>query len=396
MRVLYITLEDLSLHKGSVVHIREVIDGLQKRGHQVGLIGGASTNLEITNHFRNIHPRSSFLSKFFNSRKKSYVLSTILLFLALIRMLRKYDIIYARDFHTVIIALLPRLIFRKRLVFEINGIANEEQRLKSHSVLNRVLAFFIDKGEKIATKCSDRIVSVTPQIALYLTQFFHCQPGKVKVIGNGVNTEKFKPIHYETLLWSWRNRLGIKKEDVVIAFVGNLAPWQGVDILIEGAFPLLVQNEKLKFLIVGEGLLGNALLKRVSDSKSEKNFIFTGMIRYEDIPILINLSDICVAPFISRRNRITGVSPLKVFEYMACGKPVVCSRIEGLEFIEEEEVGRLIQPEDAMSLQEGLLDLIRNPQKRLIMGERGFQIGRERFDWSLKVASIEKVLEGLA
>ena len=125
----------------------------------------------------------------------------------------------------------------------------------------------------------------------------------------------------------------------MIAFVGNLAPWQGVNILIESAFQLLVNNENLKFLIVGEGSLRDSLEKRVSDSKYEKKFIFTGMIQYEDIPILINIADICVAPFISKRNRITGVSPIKVFEYMACGKPVICSRIEGLEFIEEEGVG---------------------------------------------------------
>jgi glycosyltransferase involved in cell wall biosynthesis len=396
MRILYITLENLSLYKGSVTHIKEVIDRLRERGHQIGLIGSAWPRLENFDQFYNIHPKTFFPIKFLIRREKSYSVSSLLLFLFLFRILQQYDIIYARDFHTVFIALLPRLIFRKKLVFEINGIANEEQKLKSHSFLNRIQGFFIEKGERIATKCSDRIVSVTPQIALYLNRFFHCLPEKVKVIGNGVNTEKFKPIRDEPLLWSWRNRLGIKKEDVVIAFVGNLAPWQGVDILIEGAFPLLAQNEGLKFLVVGDGLLKNALLRRVSDSKGEKHFIFTGMIRYEEIPILINLADICVAPFISRRNRITGVSPLKVFEYMACGKPVVCSRIEGLEFIEKEDAGRLIEPEDVMSLQEGLLDLIKSPQKRVIMGEKGFHISRERFDWRLKVASIEKVLEGLA
>ena len=108
------------------------------------------------------------------------------------------------------------------------------------------------------------------------------------------------------------------------------------------------------------------------------------MIEYEDIPILINIADICVAPFISKRNRTTGVSPLKVFEYMACGKPVVGSRIEGLEFIEQEGVGRLIPPEDVMSLQEGLIDLIKNPQKRIMMGNKGLQIAREKFELGIE------------
>jgi len=369
MKILYITLEDLSLHKGSVTHIKEIVAGLQKRGHQVGLIGRPW---------------------------KSIVLSSLFLLISLFGKLPQYDVIYARDYHTVILALLPRLFFRKKLVYEINGIAHEEQKLKSHSIVNHILVSIIQKAEKMATRCSDRIVSVTPQIATYLIQDFHCQADKVKVIGNGVNTKKFQPLYAETLLWSWRKKLGITKEDVVIAFIGNLALWQGVNILIESAFQLLSNRENLKFLIVGDGLLRGSLEKRVSDSIYEKKFIFTGMIEYEEIPILINLADICVAPFISKRNRTTGVSPLKVFEYMACGKPIVCSRIEGLEFIEQEGVGRLISPEDVVSLQEELIDLIKNLQKRIMMGNKGLQIAHENFDWELKSALIEKVLKELA
>jgi glycosyltransferase involved in cell wall biosynthesis len=152
----------------------------------------------------------------------------------------------------------------------------------------------------------------------------------------------------------------------------------------------------LKFLIVGEGFLRDFLEERVSDSKYEKKFIFTGMIQYEDIPVLINIADICVAPFISRRNRITGVSPIKVFEYMACGKPVISSRIEGLEFIEEEEAGRLIEPEDVIGLEKALYDLIKDLQKRMRMGKKGLQIARERFSWESMVIKIEEVLKGLA
>ena len=396
MRILYITLENLSLHKGSVIHIKEVIEGLQKRGHRVGLIGSAWTELQNADDFYNIRPNIMPLFKFFGFKRKSYFVSSVLLFLHLLKVLRQYDIIYARDFHTVIIAFIPRLVFKKKLVFEINGLAGEEQRLKRKSLLNQVLANVFQEAEKIATRCSDRIISVTPQIAAYLTRYFHCQADKVKVIGNGVNTKNFHPIEDEALLWSWRRRLGIAKEDVVIAFVGNLAPWQGVNILIESALQLLSNEKDLKFLIVGEGFLRDSLQKRVFGSGYEEKFIFTGMIKYEDIPILINIADICVAPFISRRNRVTGVSPLKVFEYMACGKPVICSRIEGLEFVEVEGVGRLIDPEDVIGLEKELYRLAKNPRERMRMGQKGFKVAHEKFSWESRVIKIEEVLEGLA
>ena len=396
MKILYITLEDLSLHKGSVVHVKEIVKGLTKLGNQVGLIARASSNFESeADRFYNLEHGTVLSLRFLGIKRQPYLISLFFLFLYLILHLPTYDVIYARDFHTVIVALLPRLVLRKRLVFEMNGIANEEEKLKGQSVFRQVFAFCIEEAEMLATQCSDRIVSVTPQIANYLIRQFHCRPDKVEVIGNGVNTKNFHPIQDQAVLAEWRRRLGIADKDVVVAFVGNLALWQGVDMLIESAFQLLSKGEKLKLLIVGEGVLKSFLMKKVLDSRYLKEFIFTGMIKYENIPFLINLTDICVAPFISERNRKTGVSPLKVFEYMACGKPVVASRIEGLEFIEEEGAGCLVELGDVIGLGKALEDLLRNTNKRTEMGRRGLEIAREKFSWDSRAVEISEILSAI-
>lgn len=389
MRVLYITLENLSLHKGSVVHIKEIISGLRKLGHQVGLIACSTNQFEKADSFYNLH-------KFSRVKKQSYIISSLFLFIYLLQVLPKYDVIYARDYHTVIIALIPRLIFKKRLIFEINGLASEEQRLRGFPVLNQILAFLIQKAERIATRYSDRIVSVTPQIRAYLTQHFNCSPNKVEVIGNGVNTKIFCPILDEALLLEWKNKLGIAKGEPVVIFVGNLAPWQGVDFLLESGFRLLMGGEKLKFIIVGDGRLKKNLMRKVLESNFEKEFIFTGMVDYRDIPFFINIADICIAPFISKRNCKTGVSPLKIFEYMACGKPIIASGIEGLEFIEIEGIGRLSKPEDAIGLGEILRDLLKDDEKRINMGRKALRVALEKFTWDSKVMKIENLLKGLA
>lgn len=397
MKILYITVEDLSLHKGSVVHVKEIVKGLKKLGNQVGLIARASSNFEsAADRFYNLEHGTVLSLRFLGIKRQPYLISLFFLFLYLILHLPTYEVIYARDFHTVIVALLPRLVLRKRLVFEMNGIANEEEKLKGQSVFRQVFAFCIEGAEMLATQCSDRIVSVTPQIANYLIRQFHCRPDKVEVIGNGVNTKNFHPIQDQAVLAEWRRKFGIADEDVVVAFVGNLALWQGVDILIESAFQLLSKGKKLKFLIIGEGVVKPFLMKKVEDSGYLREFIFTGMIEYENIPFLINIAEICVAPFISERNRKTGVSPLKVFEYMACGKPVVASRIEGLEFIEEERTGRLIEPGDVIGLKETLYDLVDKSQERTEMGRKGIQVVNERFSWESRATKIERTLKELA
>jgi glycosyltransferase involved in cell wall biosynthesis len=365
MRILYITLEDLSLHKGSVTHIKEIVAGLRKRGHQVGLVGPPWNSI---------------------------ILSSLFLLFSVFRKLPQYDIIYARDYHTAIIAFLPRLLFHRKLVCEINGLADEEQKLKGRSILNQIISFFILKAENVASRISHQVICVTPQIANYFIQHFHCDPDKVKIISNGVNTKKFFPIADKNLLAKIRSEFGIREKDNLIVFIGNLAPWQGVEYLIQVAPLLLEKIKNLKFLVVGEGKWKGRLEKTIKESGLDSYFIFTGMVDYDQIPHCINIADICVLP---KKKLKSGYSPIKLYEYMACGKPIICSDAEGFKFIEEERIGRVVDPEDTISFKEALEELIQNRNERERMGKKALFIARNRFGWEIKVAEIEKVLKGL-
>ena len=396
MKVLYITLENLSLHKGSVVHVKEVVAGLRRRGHRVGLVASSFASVENADGFYNLECASPTLRKRLRLRKQPYVISSLRLFVYLFKILPRYDLIYARDFHTVLIALIPRLLYRKRLIYEINGIASEEMRLRGKTLGNRIAVSLLRVAEGIAVKSSEKIISVTLQISSYLKEEHNSPSQKIAVVGNGVNTEEFRPLSKEGRVDVWRREFGIAPDDRIVMFVGNIARWQGVEMLVDVAFRILNKEQGVKFIIVGDGVLKDGLAKRVSESGYERSILFTGMVDYSIVPELINLADICVAPFISRRNEKTGVSPLKVFEYMACGKPVIASRIEGLEFLESEGAGRLTTPGDTVSLEESLRELLENPEERLNLGRRGLSLVRGRFDWEKRVTEIENVLRELA
>jgi starch synthase len=393
MRILYITLENISLHKGSVVHVKEIVKGLRDRDYNVGLVANSSNKDEQIPHFYNLYVLPPSTLRLLGLKEQPHIVSLVFLFFYLLTILPQYDIIYTRDYHTVIAALFPRLLFKKKLIFEINGIANEEQSLKGHSILNRMVVFLIRKAEKMATRNSEKIISVTPHIGAYLVENYNCLAEKVVTVTNGVNTRQFHPIHDEALLKSLKMKLGIADEDTVIIFVGNLAPWQGVETLIEVAPLLLKKIANIKFLIIGDGILRDEFKERVDSLRLSDRFIFTGMVEYEQVSFYINLADICVLP---KRRLKSGYSPIKLYEYMACEKAVVASRVEGLEFIEEEGIGRLVEPEDVIGLERTLNDLIKSPQERMRMGQRGLQIARERFSWESRAAEIEKVLKELA
>ena len=393
MKILYITLENLSLHKGSVTHVKEIIGGLRMRGHLIGLIGSSSNLSEAADHFFNLEHRPGLIQKWFKLKRQPYLISSFYLLLFLWKVLPQYDLIYARDFHTVIVAILPRLIYRKRLVFEMNGIAHEEIRLRGTSIRNKIFAYLIEKAEGFASRHSNRIVTVTPQIADYLIQKFHSDKTKINLISNGVDTKKFYPIQDTNLLNEMRGKLGITPTEKIITFVGNLAPWQGVEFIIKAAPKVIKEMKSSKFLIIGDGILRGEYEREVDRLGLKPYFIFTGMVDYKQIPFYINLSDICVLP---KQRLKSGYSPIKLYEYMACGKPIIASRVEGLELVENEGIGRLSDPEDVEAFAETLLELLKDNQKRIDMGQKGLIVARERFDWATKVAEIENVLTKVA
>jgi len=148
-----------------------------------------------------------------------------------------------------------------------------------------------------------------------------------------------------------------------------------------------------KFLIIGDGMLREEFEEEVNRIGLSSYFVFTGMIDYPQVPWYINLADICV---LFKRSLKSGYSPIKLYEYMACGKPIVATRVKGLEFIETEGSGRLIEPEDSVSVGVALVELLKDGEMRRVMGRKGFRIARERFSWASKAAKIEKMLLELA
>lgn len=392
MKITYITFENMSLYKGSVVHIKEMIVGLRELGHHVTLIAPAFAEIESANSFYNIYPNAIKILKFLGLKRKSYFISSISLFLYLFKVLPQCDIIYARECYAVLVALLPRLLFNRKLVFEINGLASEEQRLRGSRFGNRILVWFVGEIEKLATRCSERIVSVTPQIAAYLARHYGCQTTKTFVIGNGVNTNRFYPMNDDALLMRLRKRLGIKQHDNIVMFVGNLAAWQGIEYLIKAA-PLLVREiRNIRFVIIGNGMLKRKFEEDVNKLGLRELFIFTGMIPYAEIPHYINVANVCVA---LKQRLISGYSPLKLYEYMACGKPVVATDTFGFEILREEEAGILVDPDDCVELMKAIKFLIYERDSAREMGHRGAMLVRERFGWDRAVRRVEEVLNNV-
>jgi len=115
---------------------------------------------------------------------------------------------------------------------------------------------------------------------------------------------------------------------------------------------------------------------------------FVGPVVYEEVPRHIAAADVCTAPMTRERLR-SGSSAIKVYEYLACGRPVVASRIPGLEFLESEDLGKLVPPEDAHALAAALEGVLSDAAWRRAAGERGRAFVLEHASWAAVAARVE-------
>lgn len=203
---------------------------------------------------------------------------------------------------------------------------------------------------------------------------------EIEVIPNGINLEPFQSVENPLS----RNQLGLKDDDVVLIFVGRLAPEKNINLLLE-AFSNIQQNcHRAVLLLVGGGPDKEEYEQLVKDLSLQGRVRFCGLISYEEIPRYLHLSDIFVTA------SVTEVHPLTVIEAMASGLPVVGVHSPGIsDTIEHGKTGHLAGSENVEEFSQLMSGLIQDDHLRFQMG---FNAQQEANTYSID-RTIQKLIE---
>jgi len=371
-------------NSGNVIHRRELAKNLSKLGNEVLVLAHFK---DFQTASRLIKPIKSVEIKRAKIRFIGKILSKVFeLFLVVLITFRwKPDLIYDGGLCSRLCALLLKIPNIK----EVNGFVPDELALGSEGLLGTLRKYIFIQIDKNSAKHSAHIIVVTDNLKRVLQREYGINSNKITVIKNGVNIDLFRPINTQ----SARIKLGLSYDCNIICFVGGFAPWQGVEFLIQSAPLILKEIPHTKFLIIGEGQMEEELVELADETGVSDKFIFTGAVPYEEVPKYINASDVCAAPFIKERNVKIGLSPLKIYEYAACGKPVVSSRIPNLEFIEEQKAGILVEPENPEELAEAIIKLLKDEKLREEMGRNGREYAVKNHSWESVAKKVAEVCE---
>jgi len=220
-------------------------------------------------------------------------------------------------------------------------------------------------------------ITVTNELASFLT---NQGIRDVTVIPNGVDTGVLRPMTSNEA----KHSLGLKGP--VLGYVGSLEHWVDLETVVQG----LPQLKDVTLLVVGPGLFtdyGDTIKKLAADLGVLDRIVFTGAVKYSELSRYISAMDIGLNPLkMMKKNEYAAGG--KVFNYLACGRPVLSSRMISLE--------RLLG--DKIYYYDDVESFVQQVNRILEAGlvEQKYRSIAAEFDWRRISSDYEKVLKKAA
>lgn len=379
------------------VHIRSMVEAFRRVGHSVtilspsGVVGGDGGDTHQVNGETGrsrtwVHKLYALISR--NMPELVFELAEIAYNLSLGARLRRYmatndiDCIYER--YAIFSVAAARAAHRLSipLILELNyhsGSALVRRRSK-------LLAPLARRFDDWMFSRASTIAVVSNQLAKELKMDFGVPDHKIVLTPNAADPERIKPVgscpgHPPGLDMEGRK---------VIGFVGGFYPWHGLPLLIEAYSQVSKRIPDSVLFLIGEGPEKEKIQKMVNRLGLRERVIFTGSVEHGELPAYISQFTVGVMPDSNDYG-----SPMKIFEYMAAGKPVVVPDYAPLlDVIEDGRQGYVFKKNSVDSLCDALIRVLDGDEVAKKMGAHARRLIEEERNWernaSLVLANLEK------
>jgi glycosyltransferase involved in cell wall biosynthesis len=233
-----------------------------------------------------------------------------------------------------------------------------------------------------SARSANFVVTVSNYSARKAVEFYDVDEAKIRVVPNGVDSERFQPAEDGDAL---KRKLGFEDKPVVL-FVGRLIPRKGLQFLVEAARSIVKEQSDTMFVIIGDGPLRSTLTSRLVGLGILRNFQFLGDVKENMLPSLYNCSDVFAFPSIQEGQGIA------LLEAQASAKPVVAFNVGGVkEAVRGGESGVLVERGNSDVLAEAILRLLSDSSLRRRMGANGREFVLTNYTWEICAKKMLKV-----
>lgn len=354
--ILYL-IDELKVKGGTEKHLFELATGMAEAGFQVSV--GAFIDGPYAEEFK----KDSRLNYFCLESSRIYDLHGLRAFARIVRYINSQNVTVVQSFHTaadLITPLAARLSFRSPKIFSSRrdlGYTKSKRHLQMQRIVNHLIDGVLANSQAVKQAVCDQEGYA---------------PEKITVIHNGINLEPFA--RDDKKREQQRALLGVDDKTILIGSVGNIRPVKGYDLLVESAGVVCSQLPDVRFVHAGEGEQLADLQQRCKELGLQGRFTFMGSVK--DIPAFLSGLDIYVQP-----SRSEGLSNA-IIEAMAASLPVVATAVGGNpDLIDSKKTGIIVKLHE-LAIAEQLLNLVKDSEMRVFLGNNAHVKTLERFQIS--------------
>jgi glycosyltransferase involved in cell wall biosynthesis len=273
-----------------------------------------------------------------------------------------------------------------RLVFEVRDVwpltLQELGGLSRRNPLIALMGWFETRAYRVA----DAVVSVLPAARSHL-ESRGMAPSKLSIIPNGVSPDSLRE---PSSAVPPRVRAATARHAFNVGFVGTLGSANALEALIGAAH--IMKGDDIGFVIVGHGSEEERLRALAADLG---NVSFTGPVPKADVPATLRDFDVCYVGFHRSPLYRFGISPNKVFDYMAAARPVILAAAATNDPVRDAQCGLTVEPDDAAALAAAIRMLrALTPSERARLGTNGRAFVERVHTYGRLAALYLPVLEG--
>ncbi len=398
MRLLYVS-SRLNARDGSAVHGREFVKGVVQLGHQIVTIpplDATSTRAAEDRgkaRHRSRMQRLRFRTVLWYLKKTNvYVRDVINLLMGVVNSARQF-----RGLRGAVQSYAPEVIVYRQhlfdfaplwvarscnvpLVVEVNSFRAMEGKFRD--VKGKVTPL-VRWAEMQPVRYADYLFSVSSPIKDHIDRI--CEVRKATVIPNGVDVSKFDPTRFDRD--AVRRELGLCGKRV-IGYVGSYKVWHGLDTTLDVIETLTRKDARYHLLLIGQGECYEEVRREVNRRGLAQAVTQIATVEHGDIPRHLAAFDYALMTYPQTDDFY--FSPLKMFEYLAMGIPVVTTRVGQIgEILTHDETGILVDPPMAENFVEAIERAEKNLDQVRAVGANARRLAVEQYSWQ---ANAEKVI----
>lgn len=385
---LYITPTTLHQRGGQSTHVVQFCEALVRKA-QVTLLAPAASDFVApagTRHIRVNLPRYA--------RGLAFELSMLPRLIAH-SLDRLPDLVYVRAGIFNSAALLFAQRYHLPCLLEINGDLVDEfptehpATTAAAKLMMRIRLALYYASLRWSYHTANGLVVVTSDLHTMAVQRYGVPEAQVRVIPNGANVYTFAPFQTHVC----QQRVGLPPHRRYVGYVGSLTTWQDIPSLLQAFATIAERHPSVDLVIVGDGIMREQIVQQCQQMGIVQRVHMTGVVPHDQVPLYLNACDIAVVP--KKRGRTD--SPLKIYEALSCGVPVLASAQPGVEVLSQHDAGLLYPPEDVDYLARQLDYMLSLPREDLVqMGARARRAIEQSHSWDAVVERVVTFAEEVA